>query len=102
MEYAHPYCALAALIDKRWFLINQRVVEKLRCNVSHILSMFCIGHKSFAAKIVGREGRSATEIFGGFSAWKRRQVRFACSPSQATQALGLVDSDEDENNALEN
>ena len=36
MEYAHPYCALAAPIDKRWFLINQRVVEKLRCNVSHI------------------------------------------------------------------
>lgn len=98
-EYAHPHCAVEShLVEKRWFYIHHRLSSNLDKNVSYKFAMYCPNHKPYAARLVGRNGDHATEIFGGSSAWKKRnrtRVHFEHPPSQHTQAIGLVDSDED-------
>jgi hypothetical protein len=97
-EYAHPHCAVESSFENRWFFIHYRLSNDLDNKVSYKFVMYCTRHKSFAAGLVGRSGNNATEIFGGLSAWKKRnrpKAQTGHLSSWYTQAIGLVDSDED-------
>jgi len=97
-DYAHPHCAVESSFEKRWFFIHHRLSNNLNNKVSYKFVMYCTRHKSFAAGLVGRSGNNATEIFGGLSAWKKRnrpKAQTGHLSSWSTQAIGLVDSDED-------